>query len=94
MDAEFAMDESRSFENIDSATFDDLLSAYPDVVPAKLSDLDQQRYEKIPKALKQRKPPDLEKDQVGTLVDWKLWVFMFPRLWLNSLHKLIIQIAW
>lgn len=67
------MNISQSIEAIDPESFDKLLSTYPDVVPTKLSQLDKQRYEAIPDAIKnQTNPLFLTKDQVSTLVDWKL----------------------
>ena len=64
-----------SVESIDEAHFDELLKQYPDVVPAKLLGLDTQRYETIPRLLQdQDEPKSLQKDQVATLVDWKLYV--------------------
>lgn len=67
------VDESRSIETIDPATFDELLAVYPDVVPEKLSTLDKQRYEQIPDAIqKMERLKHLSKEQLSTLVDWKL----------------------
>lgn len=67
------MDNSHSIEVIDASTFDDILRKYPDVVPEKLKDLDNQRYKDIPSQLKKRADdPHLTKDEVAALVDWKL----------------------
>ena len=67
------MDSSESIDAIDPATFDDLLQQYPIIVPEKLFSLDKQRYETIPDSLKQQEGPAyLTKEQVATLVDWKL----------------------
>ena len=67
------MDESPTINKINPATFDELLLAYPDVVPNKLSELDKQRYDVIPDSIKKQKgSPFLTKEQVATLVDWKL----------------------
>lgn len=68
------MDDSHSIGNVDVNTLHELLTEYPDVVPEKLSSLDQQRYERIPRALGERKQtPHLTKSEVATLVDWKLY---------------------
>ena len=69
------MEEKECFHNIDSNTFDSLLKEYPDVVPEKLSKLDEQRYVTIPGDLEQQLGlPSVSKDQLATLVDWKLYV--------------------
>lgn len=63
----------QSISEIDSGTFDELLNEYTDVVPSKLTKLDEQRYETIPHAVKKQKTNmSLSKEQVATLVDWKL----------------------
>lgn len=68
------MDKADAFHNISSARFHQLLKQYPDVVPGKLRDLDEKRYRTIPTRLREHgeEPLLLTKDQVATLVDWKL----------------------
>lgn len=69
------MDGKERYENINATTFGALLEEYPNVVPAKLSELDHERYDNIPNRLSQRKDPKfLTKDEVATLVNWKLYV--------------------
>ena len=64
-------------EIIDSTAFDELLGMYPSVVPEKLSELDEQRYDIIPGSIKkQTGSTSLTKAQVAKLVDWKLYVCM------------------
>jgi len=58
---------------IQPSTFDALLQEYPDVVPEKIRILDKQRYEMIPASVREREgSPHLTKEEVTTLVDWKL----------------------
>ena len=67
------MDEEATFMTIDLSTFDTLLKRYPNFVPEKLSKLDQERYNTIPGVLRERTGSVwLTKDEVATLVDWKL----------------------
>lgn len=66
-----------AFERISEADFDNILSQYPETVPSKLSDLEEQRLSTIPAALAYRKKEGvafLNKAEVATLVDWKLYV--------------------
>lgn len=65
------------FDRIVEADFDNILSQYSETVPSKLSDLEEQRLSIIPAALANRKKegrPFLNKAEVATLVDWKLYV--------------------
>jgi hypothetical protein len=51
------------------------LSQYPETVPSKLADLEEQRLSTIPTVLAQRRSEGqayLTKTEVATLVDWKL----------------------
>lgn len=64
------MDEKEAFDRIDPSTFDTILEEYRNIVPEKLFELDNQRYNIIPEALTQQTA--LSKDQIATLVDWKL----------------------
>lgn len=67
------MKDTETFEQIEPAAFDAALQQYPDVVPRKLVDLDEQRYNSIPTALKNRKGDiPLSKEEVAILVNWKL----------------------
>lgn len=63
------------FDSISQADFDDILAQYLDIVPSKLADLEEQRQKIIPSRLSERKANGrgfLTKDEVATLVDWKL----------------------
>lgn len=66
--------EQHYSETISDADFAAILQSYPDQVPQKLDELEQQRLVSIPKALSERKPAHLTKLEVQTLVDWKLYV--------------------
>ena len=67
------MDKPQTVDVIDPATFDEILLEYSDAVPEKLSELDKQRYVIIPEIIKKQKDSRfLSKQQVATLVDWKL----------------------
>lgn len=69
------MNQNTSFEHIEEGAFYSLLEQYNDVVPEKLKELDEQRYHVIPDALMARAgDPHLLKDEVVTLVKWKLYV--------------------
>lgn len=59
---------------ITPGTFTTVLGQYPSIVPAKLAALDEARYNSIPQRLKgsERDKPSLSKEEVATLVDWKL----------------------
>jgi len=64
---------SYHINSITKQTFEEVLSRYPSAAPEKLHDLDAQRYEAIPEAI--AKPggrEHLTKDEVVTLVEWKL----------------------
>ena len=77
------MEKNCFFDSVDPSTFDKLLKEYPNVVPPKLTDLDEQRYETIPATLVKRASsgsPYLTKQEVAALVDWKLWVLPFSSL--------------
>lgn len=68
-------DNTYAFDGIDRTNFDKLLEQYADVVPEKLAELEEQRLSQIPSTLAHRKSdgnPYLTKDEVATLVDWKL----------------------
>lgn len=64
-----------TFDRISQDDFDDILSRYPETVPSKLAELEHQRLSVIPARLSERKTKGkahLTKDEVATLVDWKL----------------------
>lgn len=66
-----------TFELISKDDFDEILSRYPETVPSKLADLDAQRLSILPARLREREAGGkayLTKDEVATLVDWKLSV--------------------
>ena len=68
------------YKFISKQDFDTVLSQYPSIVPDKLHDLDQLRYEFIPATAAQRKAAQrdggeityLRKEEVEKLVEWKL----------------------
>lgn len=64
-----------TFDSIDRKTFDALLEQYPACVPDNLKALEEQRLHELPKVLAKRKADGkayLNKDEVATLVNWKL----------------------
>jgi hypothetical protein len=64
-----------AFDGISGSDFESILTQYPDVVPSKLADLEEQRLSTIPTALAKRRAKSqayLTKAEVATLVDWKL----------------------
>ncbi|PVI07945.1 hypothetical protein DM02DRAFT_550171 [Periconia macrospinosa] len=68
------------YKAITKRDFDTILSRYPSIVPDKLRQLDQLRYESIPATAAQRKAAQrddgestfLRKEEVEKLVEWKL----------------------
>lgn len=69
------MGSQYAFDRISGSDFEDILSQYPDVVPSKLADLEEQRLSVIPGVLAERRAEGkayLTKSEVATLVDWKL----------------------
>ncbi|KAF2223559.1 hypothetical protein BDZ85DRAFT_111184 [Elsinoe ampelina] len=79
------MDEIHHWKTIAKSDFDRILKHYPAVIPDKLKDLDQKRLIDIPKATDKRRHSKegvhLTKDEVVTLVKWKLSHGTFrPRL--------------
>jgi hypothetical protein len=61
-------------DNITLDAFNDVLSRYPSTAPDKLRDLDAQRYDTIPAQVAARQGDKyLTKDEVETLVTWKLY---------------------
>ena len=67
------MKDTKTIEQIEPAAFDSILQEYPNVVPQKLFELDDQRYNIIPTAVEKRTGDvSLSKEEVATLVDWKL----------------------
>ena len=67
------MDPKYSFDTIAPAEFNALLAKYKDIVPSKLTDLDKERYFTIPDLVEELDGHErLSKDQLATLVDWKL----------------------
>jgi hypothetical protein len=73
--ASTAMESQYAFESISASDFEDILSQYPEAVPSKLADLEEQRLSIIPAVLAHRQSEGqayLTKKEVATLVDWKL----------------------
>ena len=71
------MGSQYAFDRITGSDFEDILSQYPDTIPAKLADLEKQRLSTIPNVLAKRRAQGqafLTKTEVATLVDWKLYV--------------------
>ena len=69
------MGSKYALDHISGSDFDDILSQYPETVPVKLADLEEQRFSTIPTLLSDRRKEDqayLTKAEVATLVDWKL----------------------
>jgi hypothetical protein len=69
------MSSQHAFDRITDTEFEGILSQYPDVVPSKLADLEEQRFSTIPDVLAKRRAEGqayLTKAEVATLVDWKL----------------------
>jgi hypothetical protein len=69
------MGSQYAFDRITGSDFEEILSQYPDTVPAKLADLEEQRLSTIPTVLAKRRAEGqtyLTKSEVVTLVDWKL----------------------
>lgn len=76
-----------AFDRISSDDFDHILAQYPETVPSKLADLEEQRLSTIPSTLKERKTKGkayLTKDEVATLVDWKLQVHKHSQVFTNT----------
>lgn len=66
---------SFSAHTVSRVDFNNVLARYQDAVPAKLHDLDKLRFESIPEKVAQRKEgvdAFLEKEEVESLVEWKL----------------------
>jgi hypothetical protein len=64
-----------AFDCISNDDFEQILAQYPKTVPSRLADLEEQRLSNIPATLKERKAKRnayLTKEEVATLVDWKL----------------------
>ncbi|EMC97577.1 hypothetical protein BAUCODRAFT_33291 [Baudoinia panamericana UAMH 10762] len=66
------MDSERAFSSINAAAFDRILSKYPSTVPKKMGTLEQRRWVDIPNAVQERRPRYATKDELDTLMDWKL----------------------
>lgn len=66
------MEPSHRIDDITIDTVLQLLADYSTTVPNKLHVLDEARYEAIPTALAARDESSLTKQEVATLVDWKL----------------------
>jgi len=66
------MDHERAFKGISVLTFNSLLSEYDTVIPKTLADLERQRLTVIPEAIRSRNPAYLTKDELVTLMDWKI----------------------
>ncbi|KAM0715537.1 hypothetical protein Q7P37_009035 [Cladosporium fusiforme] len=69
------MGSQSTFDRISKDDFEKVLSRYPETVPSKLAELEEKRLSIIPARLTERKAKGnayLTKDEVVTLVDWKL----------------------
>lgn len=80
------LNDGERFEQIDPTRFDALLQEYHNVVPQKLNELDEQRYNVIPAAVKKRGGDAmLTKEEVVTLAKWKLYV---PQSYQDTIQSL------
>lgn len=73
--ASISMGNPLTFELISKDDFDEILSRYQETVPSKLANLEEQRLSILPARLREREAAGkayLTKDEVATLVDWKL----------------------
>jgi hypothetical protein len=64
-----------AFDRISNDDFGQILAQYPETVPSKLADLEEQRLSTIPATLKERNAKGnayLTKNELAKLVDWKL----------------------
>ena len=64
-----------AFDRISNDDFEQILARYPETVPSKLADLEEQRLSTIPATLKERNAKGnayLTKNELAKLVDWKL----------------------
>jgi hypothetical protein len=75
-------------DDISLSTLRDVLSRYPATVPEKLRELDTRRYDTIPAVVAARETKYLTKDEVVTLVEWKLYVPLTS----HSSHKILMWI--
>ncbi|KAF7195791.1 hypothetical protein HII31_02926 [Pseudocercospora fuligena] len=66
------MDSSHRIETITKTAFEEILGEYPHVIPDKLKDLDKKRYGMRPTTPGKTPGRYFTKDQVVTLVEWKL----------------------
>lgn len=66
------MEAEHTFDSITAGIFEDLLKQYADVVLPDLAELEHQRLQIIPDKLQERDVPYLTKDELATLMDWKL----------------------
>lgn len=85
-----------TLDAIDPEAFNSLLEQYPNIVPDKLHALDEQRYDTIPQAIRDRDGPScLTKEELVTLVEWKLYAFsLYEYLHLSKSHSNVAQIPW
>ncbi|KAK5116743.1 hypothetical protein LTR62_007417 [Meristemomyces frigidus] len=77
----------RRFDAITADTFAILLAQYPATVPSKIAGLEQHRLHRIPASVQARKPAHLTKDELVTLMEWKLAHGKFR----PSLRKLVSE---
>jgi hypothetical protein len=71
--SQMKMERRNAFSSITLKEFAATLSQYASIVPEKLRDLDEARYNTIPSRLSKEKDNNsLSKSEVATLVDWKL----------------------
>lgn len=60
-------------KSISLSSINEVLSRYPVTAPEKLKGLDILRYDTIPSDVAAKDVPHLTKDEVETLVEWKLY---------------------
>jgi hypothetical protein len=66
-----------AFDRIAGSDFEEILLQYPDIIPARLAGLEEQRLSTTPETLAKRRAEGqayLTKAEVATLVEWKLYV--------------------
>jgi hypothetical protein len=81
------MDPKTGCNNIGIATFESLLSQYPDVVPAGLQQLERERLENIPRSIKSRDSEHITLSELATLMKWKLTHGKFRPTLMSLINK-------
>ena len=69
-----ALEERHNIGTIVADEFESLLQQYPSAVPVKLAELEKQRLDIIPQTLRDREMKFITRDELITLMEWKLYV--------------------